>query len=220
MERFFKFDKFNTFYDWGLILTDKEISPPEPKTYSVDIDGMDGSLDLSEALAGRVVYGDRTISATFWTDKGNRNERNNLLRSIRQSVHGRKMHIIEPDDPDHYFVGRVKIKNEVNNLAYAEISIECVCEPYRYSVEDTVRYVSFKKINAVNIVLSNNGTKIITPEITVTGSCTVYLGNASATIKDGTYKITELRLQRGFNNVNIYPNTDGSISFRYREADI
>ena len=109
MERYFKFDKFNTFTDWDLILTAKDVTPPEPKIYKVDIDGMDGTLDLSEALSGQVVYKDRTVSAKFWTDHGTRADRNYLLRRIRQAIHGKKVRIVEPDDPDHYlFVKKIK----------------------------------------------------------------------------------------------------------------
>lgn len=218
MERYFKFDKFNTLTDWDLILTAKDVTPPEPKIYNVDIDGMDGTLDLSEALSGHVVYKDRTVSAKFWTDHGTRADRNNLLRRIRQSIHGKKVRIVEPDDPDHYFFGRVRIKDEVNNLAYAEISIECVCEPYRYNLTDSVRNVVVKEGQAINLVFTNNGHKIVTPEIKVTGSIELTFNGSKTSLVAGTYKITDLRLLPGSNVVGI--SGSGSATFTYKEADI
>ncbi len=216
-ERFFILDKFNTFYDWDLILTAKNVTPPEPKTYLVDIDGMDGTLDLSESLTGSVVYKDRTVSATFWTDHGTRAERVSLFRSIRQAVHGRKLQIIEPDDPDHYFYGRVMIKKEVNNLAYAEISIECTCEPYRYALSDTIRHIVVKD-DSINMVFNNDGAKIITPEIKITGSITLSLDEYTTSFVAGTYKISDIRLRPGVNIVNV--SGSGEVTFTYKEADI
>lgn len=218
MERYFIIDRFNTFLDWDLILTDKNVTPPEPKTYYVDIDGMDGTLDLSESLTGQVVYKDRTVSAKFWTDHGNRSDRNYLLRKIRQAIDGRKVKIVEPDDPDHYFFGRVRIKDEVNNLAYAEISIECVCEPYRYNLTDSVRNVVVKEGQAINLVFTNNGHKIVTPEIKVTGSIELTFNGSKTSLVAGTYKITDLRLLPGSNVVGI--SGSGSATFTYKEADI
>lgn len=82
MGREFIFDKFHTWLDWQLILTAKSVTPPEVKTYYVDIDGRSGSLDLSEALTGEISYQDRTVSASFWTDTGTYVERSALIRDI------------------------------------------------------------------------------------------------------------------------------------------
>ena len=37
----------HSYTDFGVILTEQNIGLPSPKTYSVSIEGMDGSLDLS-----------------------------------------------------------------------------------------------------------------------------------------------------------------------------
>lgn len=216
MERYFKIDKFNTFIDWDLILTAKDITPPEPKIYNVDIDGMDGSLDLTEALTGGVVYNNRTITAEFWTDHGKRSDRVKLLDTIRQAIHGKKVTIVEPDDPGHYFIGRIAIKAESNNLAFATISIECDCEPYKYALEDTTRTIVVNGVEPKDLVINNTGRKTIIPELIVDGSITVNFDGYSTSLTDGTYKIAELKLRNGFNTINI--SGTGSIMFKYKEA--
>ena len=218
MERYFKIDKYNTFYDWDLILTAKSVTPPEPKTYYVELDGADGTLDLSEALTGGVVYKDRTVSATFWTDHGTRAERTLLLRRIRQELHGKKVKIVEPDDSEHYFIGRVIIKEETNNMAYATISIECPCEPWRYSLTDSVRNIAVSSSQVTNLVITNNGVKTLTPEITVTGSVNITYNGSTVSLVAGTYKISDLRLYRGVNIVGV--SGEGSVTFTYKEAII
>ena len=217
MERFFILDKFNTWYDWRLILTAKDVTPPEPKTNYVNLDGMDGTLDLSESLTGEIAYDDRTVTATFWTNNGTRTEREALLREIRAVSHGRKIKIIEPDDPDHYFYGRVKIKSIKNTVPYAEFSIEATCEPWRYANEESVRSVEVND-QTVIVIMSNNGVKTLSPTITVTGSVTIGYNGATVDLTAGVYRITDIKLYRGVNIVTV--SGTGSVIFTYKEADL
>lgn len=217
MERYFILDNFNTWYDWRLILTSKTIAPPEPKTKYVEIDGMSGSLDLSESLTGEITYKDRPITATFWTDNGTRKEREKLLRDIRIALHGRKIKIIEPDDPEHYFYGRLKIKSEINKLAYAEFSIECICDPWRYSLNDTVREVVVTE-RVTSVIINNSGAKTLYPVISVKGNVTITYNDISTTLTDGDYKISNIKLRHGFNIIQV--SGTGSVTFTYKEADL
>ena len=217
MERFFILDKFNTWYDWRLILTAKDVTPPEPKTNYVNLDGMDGTLDLSESLTGEIAYNDRTVTASFWTNNGTRTEREALLREIRAALHGRKIKIIDPDDPDHYFHGRVKIKSVKNIVPYAEFSIEATCEPWRYANEESVRSVEVND-QTVSVVMSNNGVKTLSPTITVTGSVTISYNGSTVDLTAGAYRITDIKLYRGVNIVTV--SGTGTVIFTYKEADL
>ena len=216
MERFFILDKFNTFYDWRLYLTDKSIDEPTPNTKYIDIDGMNGSLDLSEALTGEVTYQDRTISATFFTDNGNYKERGRLLRSIIASLHGRKIKIIEPDDPSHYFLGRVKIKSHENTIPYAQFSIEATCEPWRYAIDESIRSVTVNN-NTVSVIINNNGVKSLSPDINVSGTVNIVTDDVNVQLTNGDYKISELKLKVGVNKIDV--SGQGSVTFKYREVE-
>jgi phage-related protein len=218
MNRYFIIDKFNTWYDWKLILTAKDITPPEPKTNYVDIDGMSGSLDLSEALTGEITYKDRIISASFWTDNGTRADRNRLLREITTALHGKKVKIIEPDDPTHYFYGRVKITSQNNILPYAEFTIEVTCEPWRYALEDSIRSITVNSDTPVNLIIHNNGVKTVCPVITVTGSVVIIHNGARIPLATGSYKISDLKFTHGVNIVGVSGN--GSVKLTYKEADL
>ena len=218
MERYFILDKFNTWYDWSLILTDRKINDAEPKTNYINLDGMSGSLDLSEALTGEITYKDRTISATFWTDNGDRKSREALIRKITASLHGKKIKIIEPDDPTHYFYGRVKIKSKANNLAYSTFTIEATCEPWRYAIAETVRRVDATSAAITNVVINNNGVKTLTPEVTVNGFAELTYGESRIQLFGGTYKISDLKLRQGVNVIGV--TGEGPVIFKYREADL
>lgn len=218
MERFFILDKFNTWYDWRLYLTSKDISDPEPNTNYVKLDGMSGTLDLSESLTGEITYTDRTITATFWTDEGSRKDRERLLRTIVAALHGKKIKIVDPDDPDHYFYGRVKIKSKKNLLPYAEFTIEATCEPWRYAISDSVRRVDVNSSTVTDVVIRNNGVKTLCPTITVSNYAEIVYEGIKWELTVGTHKISTIRLRRGVNIVGVSGN--GSVTFTYKEADL
>ena len=217
MERFFIFDNYNTWYDWNLILTAKDITPPEPKTNLVELDGMSGSLDLSEALTGEITYKDRTVSATFWTDYGSFKDRSLMLNEIVKCLHGKKVKIIEPDDPTHYFYGRVVVKSINNIMPYATFTIEAQCEPWKYAVEQTTRFIRVNN-NDVDVIVNNNGVKTLLPVVKINGSINLNYNNSITTLTTGSYKITDLKFRQGTNVIGI--SGKGSVSFIYREADL
>ncbi len=216
MERHFIIDKYNTWYDWKLILSEKEIGEAEPKTNLVDIDGMNGSLDLSEALTGEITYADRNIKAEFWTDAGNRQEREKLLRSITAALHGKKVKIIEPDDTEHYFCGRVTISNKVNNLAYAKFTLDAVCEPWRYALDEINREITVNSEAVNNFVFRNNGEKTLSPVMSVKGNINIVYNGITTELSDGDYKISDVKLYSGVNIIGV--SGVGSVVFKYREG--
>lgn len=217
MERAFTYDKFNTFYDWRLVLSDKSVTPPEAKTNYVELDGMSGTLDLSESLTGEITYKDRTVTASFWTNEGNRNEREKLLRDITARLHGKKVKIIEPDDLTHYFFGRCKITSNVNTLPYASFNIEAICEPWRYSINECVRVIDVNN-DSKDVVINNNGVKTLCPTLTITGTIKLIYNDITTSLTTGEYKISDLKLKSGVNVVGV--SGKGSVTFTYREADL
>lgn len=214
--RFFILNNYNTWEDWRLTLTAKEVSPPNPKTNYIDLDGRHGTLDLSEALTGEVVYGDRTVKAKFWTSEGTDTSRVQLIREIIEALHGRKIQIIEPDDPDHYFLGRVQIKPDAHDLVHDEFTMEAVCEPWRYALTQEMHRVEVA--GSHNAVIQNNGVKTLCPTIEVEGSVTLDYNGGTVGLTTGSYKVSDLKLRRGINVVEV--SGTGTVTFIYREATL
>lgn len=215
--RFFILGNFNTWHDWRLTLTAKEVSPPQPKTSYIKLDGRHGSLDLSEALTGGVVYEDRTVQAKFWTSEGTDTGRVQLMREIIAALHGRKVQIIEPDDPDHFFLGRVFIKPDAHDQVHDEFTLEAVCEPWRYALTETRRRVEVNS-DSVATIIRNNGVKTLSPTVEVEGSVTLEYNGATVDLTAGSYKISDIKLHQGFNTVGV--SGTGSVTFIYREATL
>ena len=216
--RYFYFGKYHTFQDWGLVLTDKSIPDPEPKTNYIQLDGVSGTLDLTEALTGEVAYADRIISATFSASCGTYQWREAVRRQIAAALHGRKVQIIEPDDPEHYFLGRVTIKDGTRHASFSTFTIEAVCEPWRYAMEETSRRVEVTAGNSQDVVITNGGVKTLTPDIVVEGTVKLTFGGASVDLSTGSYKVADIKLRQGDNVVGV--SGTGAVTFTYREATL
>lgn len=215
MKRCIIFDKYNTAYDWGLLLTAKTVSEPSPKTNYQELDGVSGSLDLTEALTGEVAYSDRTLTASFSISDGTVQERETLLRSITAALHGRRVHIIEPDAPEFYLIGRVMVTGKSNSHAYATFDIEATCEPWRYALNESERRVVVQN-NSASVVIHNDGVKTVCPVITVSGAVSITDNSVTTELQTGTYKITDIRLRPGANVITV--EGAGAVVFTYREA--
>lgn len=209
-------DKFNTWSDWRLTLTAKTVPDAEPKTHYVNLDGADGTLDLTEALTGKVTYQDRAVTASFCSSEGTFQERATTLKNIITALHGKKVTIVEPDDPDHFFLGRIKITDKKQDAVQIAFTVNATCDPWRYAINETERFVQVT--GKTDVVLRNEGVKTVTPLLTVTGAMTLTFNGASVELTEGTYKVAGLQLTQGINVVGL--SGTGTVTFTYREASL
>lgn len=213
-----QFGDYQTAEDWSLIMHEKSVSPPIPKTNYVSVPGRDGDLDLTEALSDVVNYQDRTASFTFLLTEGSHADREALITEIVGKLHGQRMQIIDTDDyPDYYMIGRITVQDVANNNAYGVIKLQAVCNPWRYAINQTSRTVTVaQKDGTVSVVFTNSGYKTVTPTLTVTGSVTLTYGTTSTTLAAGTYTLPGLRFSPGVNTLTVAGA--GTVQFVYTEA--
>lgn len=213
-----QFGKFHTAEDWNLILHEKIVSPPVPKTNYVSVPGRDGDLDLTEALSGVVNYQDRKASYTFLLTDGTHADRVELISQIIGVLHGQSVQIIDTDDyPDYYMNGRLTVTDVSNSNAYGILKIEAVCQPWRYAINQKTKAVTVTASDGtVTVTMTNSGYKTVAPTLTVTGSITLTYGSTSTTLSAGTYILAGLRFTPGVNTVTVAGT--GSITISYQEA--
>lgn len=213
-ERFVVINGINTYFEWGLILTEKNIPFPEPKIYTVDIDGLNGAIDLTEALTGETCYKNRTIDLAFWTDSGSRADRDRLRQRITYALHGKTVKMIEPDDPDHYFAGRIQLGEWSNKIPYATLKMSALCDPWRYAVNESVRQITGSGL----VVINNQGIKTVCPEIAVSTAAVLQLNGDTYALNPGKHRNSKFKLSQGINIVNV--ETSGTVTFTYQEATL
>lgn len=127
----------HTWNDWGLYWTDVFISEPESETYSVNIPGRHGRLDLSEALTGEPVYKNRLISASFvFPSKGALWHKR--YSEILNELHGRVVQLIFDSDPGYYYEGRCAVSSARENGFYSSFSVTVDAFPFKYELLDSL----------------------------------------------------------------------------------
>lgn len=102
----------NSWTDWHLVPSSRPVfAPPKLKTNYVDIPGMNGSLDLSEAVSGRPVYDNRQGSLDFYVDVQYKDKSSwiELYSDIMAYLHGRRLEAYLDDEPYYRYVGRFEV---------------------------------------------------------------------------------------------------------------
>lgn len=213
-----QFGNYHTAEDWGLIMHEKNVPPPVPKTNYVSVPGRDGDLDLTEALSDVVNYQDRRASYTFLLTDGTHEDRVELISQIIGVLHGQRLQIVDTDDyPDYYMIGRLSVTEVTNTAAYGILKIEAVCQPWRYAIGQKTKTVTVTASDGtVSVSITNSGYKTLAPTLTVTGSVTLTYNATSAALSAGTYVLAGFLLAPGVTTVTVAGS--GTISINYQEA--
>ena len=121
--------------DYGLYLVNYDAPLPEVRTYRANIEGMDGTLDLTEwEGAGIVRYQDRTVTVRL-RDLDGRG------RDFTAEMLGKRFFIHFSDDLDHCYYGRCEsIEEEVRNRVN-DITMTFTCSPYRTLMSPLVKKI-------------------------------------------------------------------------------
>lgn len=213
-----KFDNIHSANDLGLFLSTVEITPPEPKTYIIEIAGADGSLDLTEALTGDVKYKERTITLNFEM-LGDERDIHRKYSEVMNALHGKRFSEISFDnDGNYYYIGRVKATALSSEPLKGIIEVQCAVEPYKYDRGDDWLWDPFSFENGIINEVSNlkvNGTLEVTyigqrkkyiPNITSSAAMTVVFKGKTYNLSAGKNKIFEIEFCEGVNILTFHGN--------------
>ena len=207
------FGNLHSHRDLNLILASKEIGSPAVKERKIDIEGGDGSLDLTDFF-GEAKFENVTHKFQFSTIIP-KAQFLSAFTTVKNALHGKKMRIILDDDPLFYYLGRIHVSSFTNEKNVGSISIECDCEPFKYKLQPTSRKVT---VNGTQAIILTNGRKRAVPEITTTASMTIVFDSWSVSRNAGTFIIPELELKEGENTVTVIGT--GAITFTWQEGDL
>lgn len=198
--------------DWDLLMTSKDIEEAPPRTNYVEIEGRDGSIDLTEAL-GEVKYDSRTLSfhfelfnpVDFWKTK----------REISNYLNGRKMKIVLDQDPLYHYYGRIEVTSATFEKNLGQFDIEAVCDPYKMMNSETI--IS-KTVKAGDKFSLYNQRKTVMPVIQSTGDIVFKFNEKQFNLSTTTnYQSPDFMLKEGTNDVEVVSGT-GTLTFTYLEG--
>lgn len=161
----------NTFDDWHMFSATKlVVNPPQPKLNFVDILGMNGSLDYTEALTKMPRYSDREGSWSFTIfnpgdvdqytiemEGSYKYDWDELYSEIMSYLHGQYFdRIILDSDPYHTYRGRVWVNEAQSNSTWGQIVLNYRLKPFKYGIKALTRTsVSFESGEITNVVTAN-----------------------------------------------------------------
>lgn len=221
------FGDCHSFKDLKMVLSSRTVGLPDINTETVTIPGRNGYLDLSETLTGRVIYGNRTLEFNFGVLGGAKNW-SGVMSSIAAEIHGKKLKIIQDDDPQYYMIGRCQINAFKTNMTLAEISITCDCEPFRYEVEGVgeewkwdpfsfsdgiIRESNYSVNESLDITLYNRSVPV-SPIFNTSADMSVMFAGVTYSLPKGATIVREIQLQAGYNLLKLIGNGTVNISYR------
>lgn len=202
---------FHTWKDWNAVIQNSDVvGSPEPNTNYLEVPGGNGYIDLTEALTGDVTYSTRTLkfnlalktSSSTWPE---------TISKIYNSLHGKAVQVILDEEPNHYFYGRASIDSVSRAQIAGQFVITVECDPYRYSVKKTTKYVTSTDTAELTI---ENDRMWVSPKVWSTAECTITLDGVTYSIAKGTNQRDDIVFKDGSNKITITGNTMLSFSFR------
>lgn len=225
-------DRIHTERDWGLKLLSVYMPMPDPKTQIFDIPGGDGSIDLTE-INGRPAYNDRDgVELVFDLMDGGYESWFLKYSQFAAEVHGKKVKMVLDDDPDHYYMVRLKLDGKKSNPVYGQITFSGTAEPFKYDLVatnepwlwDTFNFETgvIREIEEVEITAENNTVTIIgagidTPPVFVVSQADnlkLTYGGRTYTLKVGRNRFPAVRV--GKEDVTLTFSGTGKFEVEYR----
>ena len=122
----------NLYQLFGAFVTTWADNPPEPRTSYATVPGRNGEVDLTDALTGWPVYGDRKIVAGLMAISG-KTQADALsgFSKLKQLVHGRRSRIEYTGDPGYAYTGRVQLEDAKYSKGIWKCTLTAECLPYR-----------------------------------------------------------------------------------------
>ena len=199
-----------------ILLDGYTLSPPEPKTYTVDIPGGDGVIDLTSALTGDVAYSNRSQSFTFMVVDPDSFER--VKTDVSNFLHGKSFDYQMTMDPGYTYHGRFSV-TEYSHAVYAYpglvgvFAVDIDADPYKLKGHMTYR------LNATGgkMFRLESGRKPVHPVIECTQPCKVRWKDVITQVPVGTYRLNDVLFTQGFNE--IYINSWEFFNITWGEVD-
>lgn len=175
------------------------LSPPQPKTYIVDIPGSNGKLDLTEALLGDVAYDNRSQEFIFYVIKAEDFER--IKTEITTFLHGKAFDYKITMDPEYTYHGRFTIDSyehgvyDIGKVGCIKVIIDA--DPFKYK-EPKVYRISGVGGNIYNFPC---GRKSVMPTIDASGRLRIIYNRKQIILYQGSWCVNDLLFTSGSNEV-------------------
>lgn len=188
---------------YNMVLLDGyTLSPPEPKTTTVEIPGRDGVLDLTESLIGDVTYNNRSMTFTFLIVDLEQFEV--IKTQVSNALHGRKFNFEMTMDPGYTYTGRFKITSYTHMATWNHgicgyIEVEIDAEPYKLKSH----YVYNLNATGGAMFQLPSGRKKVHPIVEISAPARIRFKNVVYRIGAGRFQLNDVLFEEGLNDIYI-----------------
>lgn len=216
----------DTLGEYGLVLlADVSYGTPEPRIKAITVPEADGTLDLTEALAGAVRYGSRKIKFSLFayrdvvTGKPGKPDEQSfaiIRQRLMNDVHGKRKKLWLPDDPDRYFIGRFEV-GQKGSYNSGTVQVTVTADPWRYRNEATER--KFQADGAYSLHNEKMPAKPVF--IAGSGGGTVAFNGSSYALSAGENVFDGIVFHEGDNAVAFAGiSSTGGVTVKYQEGTL
>lgn len=229
----------HSFKDFGIYPKTKGMpDPPKVQTEFIDIPGMDGRLDASQALDGLVHYENRDYEQDFLI-VNKEIDWHTIFSALLNFLHGRHMLIIFDDDPLWYYEGRFEVgEPKPDDAGYITIPVKGTLKPYKYNIVSStdddwlwdpfdfetgvIREYKDMQIDAQTVITIIGSAMPVVPTITVNsengdGMTVTYMGQTYQLV-DGDNRIPAMTIQA--DDYDMTFTGYGFVSIYFREGSL
>ena len=199
-----------------ILLDGYTLSPPEPKTYTVDIPGGDGVIDLTNSLTGDVSFKNRQQEFVFMVINPDSFER--VKTDVSNFLHGKSFDYQMTMDPGYTYHGRFIVDGYSHKLysypgLVGTFSIKIDADPYKLKKHMTYN------LNAAGgkLFRLESGRKPVHPVIECQQPSAVRWKDVIIQVPVGTYRLNDVLFTQGYNE--IYINSYEVLETLWRELD-
>lgn len=205
-------EEIHTGNDLDLVQEEKKIEKPKIQSYTVEVPGRNGLLNLTKGLTGRVTYNNRNLSFRYFGT----GKRSQLLEldTFMSKYHGQTIRIIDDDYPSHYYEGEANVETDIKGN-YIIISLTVDAQPFRLKLTPTIysRTIS----GTMRLELENESIEVF-PVITVTAETTIVFNGVTFKLSAGSYTSENIVFRAGVNVFDV--SGSGTITIEYQEGAI
>lgn len=169
----------DSWIDYEMLTLEAETPEPEVKTKSVEVEGGDGALDMSEAVSGRPVFANRELVFPFRI-VGEDCEK--IRDEVVRDLHGRKR-FVQFESQEHWFYGRCSVETTLDKGYYIEISVTVNAEPYKRNI--TPYRAENNVINGTTWTLYNEGDSHVLPTVELSKAMDIIVENVTYELRSG-----------------------------------
>ena len=230
---------FNSYTTYNMIPDGRPvIATPTPVTNYIEVPGAIGQLDMSEALTGYPLYGNREGSLSFivLNNYQGSDSWNKRYQHLCWHLHGKRLKMILEDDPEYYYEGRFTVDSweTPNSNDFSKVEIGYNLDPYKYDVDaKVVAFTISNDTRSIQYSYADLGSMPVIPTIkvsNVSNRVTVRCINDDLNLDvdhemntSGTYRFADIILSDTRNsnpNCRLQFSGTGSVEITTRGGDL